>query len=67
MNYSSERKYMIEDLETELTGALKETSNNDNSAAAEDENVNESITVESKARNEMNIYPKEKQDTKAYG
>ena len=32
---------MIEDLEAELTGELKETSNTDNLAVAEEENIDE--------------------------
>ena len=35
---------MIEDLETELTGSLKETSNTENVVVAEEENFNEAIT-----------------------
>ena len=44
---------MIEYLEAKLTGALKETSNTDNLAVAEEANVDEAITAESKAINEM--------------
>ena len=57
---------MIEDLEFELTGALKETSSTENSAMAEEENVDEVITAESKAINDMEIDIKDKQNTKAY-
>ena len=39
---------MIEYLEDELTRAHKETSNNDNLAVADEENVDESITVKAK-------------------
>ena len=34
-----ERKHMIDAMEDELTGALKKTSNNDNSEVAEEANV----------------------------
>ena len=44
---------MIEYLKAELTGALKETSNTDNSAVAEEANVYEAITAEAKAKNDM--------------
>ena len=44
---------MIEDLEAGLNGALKETSNTDNVLVAEEENVDESITAETKSINEM--------------
>ena len=36
---------MIEDLEAELTGALKKNSNTDNLALAEEANVDEAITT----------------------
>ena len=42
---------MIEDLESELTGALKKTSNTDNLAVAEEANVDYAITAEAKASN----------------
>ena len=45
---------MIEDMESELTEAQK----NDNLAVAEEVNVDEAVTVEAKARNEMEIYIK---------
>ena len=51
---------MIEDLEDELTGALKETSNTDNLAEADEENVDESITAEAKAINKIGNYLKDK-------
>ena len=57
---------MIEDLEAELTGAPKETSNTDNSEVAEEKNVDESITAEAKAINEMENYLKDEQNTKSY-
>ena len=40
------RKQMIEDLEADMTGSPKETSNTDNSAVSEEANVDESITSE---------------------
>ena len=42
-------------MEAELTGALKETSNTNNVAVAEEANVDEAITAEAKARNKMEI------------
>ena len=48
-----ERKDIIEDLEAELNGAIKETSNTDNLVVDEDSNIDEAITAESKASNEM--------------
>ena len=57
---------MIEDLEAELTGALKETSNTDNLAVSEEANVDEAITAESKAKNDTEIDPKEERKTQAY-
>ena len=53
---------MIEDLEDELTGALKVTSNSDNLAVADEENVDEYITGEAKAINEIGNYLKDKKD-----
>ena len=44
---------MIEDLEDELTWPSKKTSNTDNLAVTEEANVDEAITAESKAGNEM--------------
>ena len=44
---------MIKDLEAELTWPPNETSNADNLAATEEANVDEAITAESKAINEM--------------
>ena len=44
---------MIEDLGSKLTVTPKETSNIENLAMAEEENVDESITAESKTSNEM--------------
>ena len=46
---------MIEYLEAEITGALKETSNIENLALAEEAHVYEAITVECKAYNKMEI------------
>ena len=57
---------MIKDLEAELTRALKKTSNADNLEVAEEANVDESIAVEAKASNEMEIDLKDKQKTKTY-
>ena len=57
---------MIEYLGAELTEALKETSNTDNLAVAEEANVDEAITAESKAINEMENYPKYEKNTKSY-
>ena len=57
---------MIEDLEAELTGAPKESSNTDILAVAEEANVDADIAAESKAINEMERYLKDKQETKYY-
>ena len=57
---------MIDDLEAELAGSLKKTSNSDNLAVAEEANVDEAITVEAKASNEMEIDLKDEQKTKVY-
>ena len=57
---------MIEDLESELTGSLKETSNTDNLVVAEEGNVDEAITAESKAINDMENCLKGEQNTKSY-
>ena len=46
---------MIEDIEAELTGAPKKSSNTNNSAVAEEANIDGAVTAESKARNEMDI------------
>ena len=40
-------------MEAELTGAKRETSNNDDVTVAEEANVDEAITAEAKARNYM--------------
>ena len=40
---------MIEYLEAELAGALKETSNTENLVLAEEANIDQAITAESKA------------------
>ena len=50
----------------ELNGALKETSNTDNLAVAEEANVDEAITADSKARNEMENDLNDEQNTKSY-
>ena len=49
------RKQMIKDLESELTEALKETSNTENLEVAEEANVDEAITIEAKASNNTEI------------
>ena len=53
---------MIEHMEDELTGAPKETSNNDDVDLAEVENVDESITAEAKDSNEIVNYLKEERN-----
>ena len=50
---------MIDDLEAEMNGALKKTSNNDNLAVDEEANFDEAITEEAKASKEMEIDLKE--------
>ena len=62
INNLLERKPMIEDLDAELTGALKETSNTDNSMVADEANVDEAITTEDKAINDIGNYLKYKQN-----
>ena len=57
---------MIEDLEAELAGSLKENSNNDNLTVAEETNADEAITEVSKDSNRMEIYLKDEQNTKTY-
>ena len=57
---------MIDDLESELTGALKDTSNNDNSAVIEEAHFDEAITAEAKTGNKMEIDLKYEQKTKSY-
>ena len=57
---------MVEDLESKLTGALKESSNTNNLRVAEEANVYESITAESKASNETENDIKDEQKTKSY-
>ena len=42
-------------MEAELTEAPKKTSNTDNLAVAEEENVDEAVTEESKSANKMEI------------
>ena len=62
INNLLERKPMIDDLEVELTGALKETSNTDNSTVADEANVDEARTTEDKAINDIGNYLKYKQN-----
>ena len=57
---------MIEDLEAELAGSLKENSNNENLTVAEETNADEAITEVSKDSNRMEIYLKDEQNTEAY-
>ena len=47
---------MIEDLESELTEALKIDSKTDNLAVTEEANFDESITAEAKASNKMESF-----------
>ena len=61
-----DRKQMIEDLESELTGTPKETSNTDNVDLAEQENVDKATTAEAKAIKDMENDIKEEQSTKYY-
>ena len=53
-------------MESELTGAPKETSNTDNVDLAKEANVDEPITAEYKASNYMENYLKEERNTKSY-
>ena len=46
---------MIEDMKDELTGALEKTPNNDNLAGDEEANVDEAVTADAKAINDMEI------------
>ena len=57
---------MIEDMEAELTGALKKTSNTDNLVVAEEANVDEAVTEEAKAVDDMDIDIKEERKAQAY-
>ena len=66
INDLSERKQIIEDMEAEMTEAPKKTSNTENLAVAEEKNVDEAVTAESKASNKMEIYPKKERNKKAY-
>ena len=61
-----ERKYIIEYMEAELTGSLRNTSNNDNYAMTEEININGTLTTEGKSRNDTEIDLKEEQKTQAY-
>ena len=63
-NYLFDRKHMIEYLEAELAGAPKEPSNNDNSSVVEEANVDEAITAEANASNDMENDLKDEQNTK---
>ena len=65
VNNLFEREKMIEDMDAELTGALKKTSNTDDLAVVEEGNVDEAITAEAKASNEKEINLKEEQNTQA--
>ena len=51
---------MVEDLKSELTEAIKETSNTENLAVAEEWNVDEAINAKAKAINEMKMILKMK-------
>ena len=53
-------------MEAELTGSLRNTSNNDNQAMTEEVNVDEDFTTKAKASNDMEIDLKEEQKTQAY-
>ena len=53
-------------MEAELTGALKETSNTDNSVVAEEANFDEAITAEANASNETENDFKDEQKNKYY-
>ena len=46
---------MIEDLEADLAGALKETPNTDNLAVAEKANVDEAVTTEAKTKTRLKL------------
>ena len=53
-------------MEAELTRSSKKTSNNDSFAVAEGANVDEAVTAEAKAINNMEIDPKEEQKIQSY-
>ena len=57
---------MIEYMEAESIEAPKKTSNTDNSRVAEEANVDEVVTAEAKASNDMKIYLKEERKTQSY-
>ena len=57
---------MIEDMEAELTGAPEKTPNNDNLAGDEEANVDEAVTADAKAINDMEIDIKQEQKIKSY-
>ena len=61
-----DRKYIIEYLETLMTGALKKTSKTDSLELAEESDVDEAITAEAKDNNEMKNDLNDEQNTKAY-
>ena len=58
---------MIKDMEAELTESPKKNSSTDNSEVAEEANVDESVTAEAKAGNNMEIDLKEEQNIQEYG
>ena len=60
-----EGKQTIKDMESELTEAPKNTSNTDNLEVAEEANVDEAISEEYKASNNMEIDLKEERKTQA--
>ena len=53
-------------MEAELTVAPKGTSNTENLDVAEEANIDEAITAEAKASNEMENYLKKERKTKSY-
>ena len=61
-----DRKYIIEYLETLMTGALKKNSKTDSLELAEESDVDEAITAEAKDNNETKNDLNDEQNTKAY-
>ena len=57
---------MIEDMKSELTEAPKENPNTDNLAVAEEANVDESVTAESKASKDTESDLKQELKKQAY-
>ena len=57
---------MVEDLESDLTGAPIDASNTDDVTLDEVEKSDEAITAETKASNEMGNYYKKEQNTESY-